>query len=171
MKKSILLLVLGLITGLVLATSLLRSCTPEPMATAIKGGTKTDTVYLTKVLTDTIKVIDRVNRYIPQKMMVYQVPDTNRRAALEKDTLFTGLQLKGNRMELQTITPRGISLVMDYKLPESSLHQITIDHKGNLEVIPDSAAIRKLKRRERWRKIGNWGLVVGAFVVGVVITQ
>lgn len=162
-------LVLGLITGLVLATCLIRSCTPEHGANPIKGDTKTDTVYLTKVLKDTIRVIERVNRYIPQRVVVYQVPDTNRRAALEKDTLFTGLQLQGNRIELQTITPRGVSLVMDYKLPEPSLQQITIDHKGNVEVIPDSAAIKKVKRRERWRRIGNWSLVVGAFVVGVVI--
>ena len=169
MKKSILLLVLGLITGLVLSTSLLRSCTPKPRATPLKGANQTDTIYLTKVLKDTIKVIERVNRYIPQKVVVHQVPDTNRRATIEKDTLFTGLKLQGNRMELQTITPRGVSLVMDYKLPEPSLHQITIDHKGNLEVIPDSVAIRKKKRLDRWRKIGNWGLVVGAFVVGVMI--
>lgn len=160
MKKSILLLVLGLMAGLVLASTFIKSCTPEPRVVPLKGATKTDTVYLTKVLKDTIKVIERVNRYIPQKVVVYQVPDTNRRLALEQDTLFTGLQVKGNRMELQSITPKGINLVMDYKLPEPSLHQITIDHQGNVEVVPDSAAIKKLKRRERWRKIGNWSLVV-----------
>ena len=166
-RHLIICLVLGIAAGIVFS-GLVNSCKPLPELAQVYRQPKPDTVRLKERIHDTVRLIKRDYRYLPAKVRVYEKPDTIRRAALEKDTLITGITLSGTGLEVQTISPKGISLVADYKLPEASLITLTLDHKGNLEVQPDLAAIRKKKRRERWRKIGNWALIGGAFVLGAV---
>ena len=167
MKRNLIItLVIGLVAG-ILFSGLVNSCSPKPeLSQAYHRQPKPDTVRIKQRIHDTVRMIKREYRYLPAKVRVYEKPDTLCRAALEKDTLITGLTLSGTDLEVQTISPKGISLVADYKLPEASLITLTLDHKGNLEVQPDLVAIRKKLRRERWRRIGNWVLMAGAFALG-----
>ena len=168
MKRNLIIsLIIGLVAGLVLSC-LVNSCSPKQELGQLYRQPNPDTVRIKQRIHDTVRLIKREYRYLPAKVRVYEKPDTIRLAALEKDTLITGITLSGTDLDVQTISPKGISLVADYKLPEASLITLTLDHKGNLEVQPDLAAIRKKLRRERWRKISNWALIGGAFVLGAV---
>ena len=166
MKRNLIItLVIGLVAGIILS-GLVNSCSPKPELGQTYRQLKPDTVRIRQRIHDTVRLIKREYRYLPAKVRVYEKPDTLRRAVLEKDTIITGLTLSGTDLEVQTISPKGISLVADYKLPEASLITLTLDHKGNLEVQPDMKAIRKKLRRERWRRVGNWALMAGAFALG-----
>jgi hypothetical protein len=130
---------------------------------------KPDTVYLAKAFHDTITLIKKEKQYLPTKVRVYTKPDTLRRKALEHDTLITGLRMKLDKLEIQSITPEGINLVADYKLPEIQCLEMTIDHSGNLELKQDEATLLKQRRKARWRRAGNVALIITAFLVGVVV--
>ncbi|MES2386473.1 MAG: hypothetical protein V4543_00620 [Bacteroidota bacterium] len=155
-------LIVGFAICLLLNTCGNNSFTPP----ALSGNVKPDTIRILKVIRDTIQVIPPAKRYLPRTVKTYLKPDTARRAAVEKDTIFTGLIMKGNTAELQTLTPRGLSHISAYELPGQMQWQITIDRKGNLELAPDEALMRKQLRQKKWRKIGNWCLIGLAFVAG-----
>lgn len=158
----------GIFAGIIIGLSL-DGCTrksgtlPErPLA----GATITDTVREPYAIHDTVTVIKPEIRYRPSKVTWYQYPDTARRKAMERDTLVSGITITGTDLQVQTIDTAGISKVSDYTLPANLGLDVTIDRKGNLEIVPDAKEARKKKRRERWRKIGNWALVVGAGLLG-----
>ena len=161
--------IVGLMIGLVFAT-LFNGCNHhEPEGHYVYNQPEPDTVRKKEFIHDTVHLVKTVYRFKPSKVVVYEKPDTLRRAAIAADTLISGLELSGNCLEIQTISPAGISSVADFKLPEPTMLHLTIDHKGNLEVLPDWKAIRKANRKARWRKVGNWCLMSGAFMVGVVV--
>lgn len=158
-------LILGIVCLLIIAWYALKSCHPQPVRPSVTTFSKPDTVYFRQVLHDTVEVIQTEYRTVPKTVYVYKA-DTARRKEIETDTLVSGLTMKGNDIKIETITPAGITEVSDYKLPEQSLMTATIDHKGNIELLPDAQAMKRKKRRERWRKIGNWALIIGSFVLG-----
>ena len=161
--------IVGLMIGLVFA-NLFNGCNRrEPEGHYVYNQPEPDTVRKKEFIHDTVRLVKTVYRFKPSKVVVYEKPDTLRRAAIAADTLISGLELSGNCLEIQTISPLGISTVADFKLPEPAMLHLTIDHKGNLEVQPDWKAIRRLERRKKWRKVGNWVLMAGAFAVGVLV--
>ena len=176
----------GFVAFLVLLLLFIRGCghSPAPLpGPAFVTQVHTDTVrYATKPFADSIPAFTGLKpphkpgksyfipvKSEPVKLTVYEAPDTIRRAALQTDTLITGIKTEGDMIEVQTMTPQGENRVAEYKLPEPADFTLTADHKGNLLITPDEKELKRKKRRERWRKIGNWALIVVAFVAGTTL--
>lgn len=137
---------------------------------ALQTITKPDTVFVDRIKTDTVMRIAYKDRYLPRKVTVY-LPDTARRQRLERDNLVTGLVLGPGALRIETITPRGLAMDQDYRLPPPAYLQLTMDAAGALAIGIDSVALRRDQRRARWRKVGNWCLVGAGVVVGVLVGQ
>lgn len=164
MAQNVSKLLLGIfgIAMLLLLLASLEKC-QRPAMTPYQGASRTDTVYINRVQTDTVLKVITQTRTIPHQVTVY-LPDTARRQRLERDTLVTGLKLTTGRLEVHTISPEGISMLSQYKAPPLQFTTLTMDAEGQVSMQVDSAAIRKAERRAKWRKAGNWalfGLAVG----------
>lgn len=128
--------------------------------TLITTITKTDTVFVNKpykqlVIKEVIK---------PKKVYVYKT-DTIYRERIIRDKLIVGLQLRKNSAELHTLTPDGIPNINQYLLPE--FEQISIDHKGNLQIQP----VKHPNRKRNLQILKNVGIFVGGVLIGVKIAE
>ena len=122
-------IIAGLVAGMMIGFGV-NSCTTEPEA-HFNPETITDTIRLKEFIPveKQVPVIRYRNRYLPSKVIEYIKPDTTRRDSIASDTIITGLKLSGSELEVQTISPEGISQISDYKLPQPAGINITLDHK------------------------------------------
>lgn len=88
---------------------------------------KTDTIYIDRVI-EVIKVSEPIK---PKTIIIYRA-DTTARKAAEKANIITGIEVKNNKVEISTITPRGIASVSSYPVPDFS--ELRIDQSGKVEV-------------------------------------
>ncbi len=146
---------------LLFAAWFLGRCTKQ--AKIITERLPSDTVYIPKPYPKIeIKVKERLK---PYPVYVY-LSDTARRKKLEKETIINGIQTKGNDLIIQTIDPKGIVYVNDYKLPDA-LPPLMIDANGNIAI--DKKQDRKENRKIAWKKIKKTATVVGAVLIAFVI--
>ena len=134
-----------------------------------RATTKTDTIFKQVILTDTVKIVVPVRREVPVRVEVY-LPDTIRRQRLERDTIVSGLKYQDKRIEIQTISPLGSVEVKGYEVDFGPrIESVEVDNRGNLAVVVDEKEVLKQRRKSRWRKIGNYSLMVGSFVLGAIL--
>jgi hypothetical protein len=130
-------------------------------------------VYVLPVVPDTIKLnkpapIIKVERpAIPTQIKKYSKPDTTRREALEQSNILTGVKIN-DKVEIHSITLKGFTEVAVHKLPaDLEIPEITIDPNGAITVSEED--LKKIRRKKKWRKIGNKASIVGSVVLGVLI--
>jgi hypothetical protein len=119
----------------------------------------TDTVYIEK----NIPVIEIKEVVKPQVVKIY-IRDSLAREAAENGNIITGIESKKKKLNIHTIQPNGIPSIAEYNIPH--LPAFKIDGQGRVEF--SQKELKKIKRRQQWRKIGNTALIAGAFVVGVL---
>lgn len=155
---------------LCVAAFCMQRCQKNDYALVNSTVSKPDTVYIDRIKADTITRIEVIERFLPRTVTIY-LSDTARRKALAADTIISGLELKAGQLKLETITPRGVVMDAEFKLPPMQYTGITIDANGSLKVEVDSAAIRRDQRREKWRRVGNYALIGSAAIIGVMLGQ
>jgi hypothetical protein len=120
--------------------------------------------------TDTVKV-EKIQKPvaadpIPPKRVVLAMADTVKRKAAERGTILRGVELKRDLVKVYSINPEGISQVTE--IPDIPIRlPLVIDSAGNVAV--DQKELKRIRRKEKWRKIGNKVLIVGSFVAGVAL--
>ena len=142
-------------------------------ALVIDSFTPPKTIYRTNYKTDTVYVdrqipIPEVSDPIPPKKVVLQPQDSSRRAETEQGTILRGIQFKKDKLEVHSISSKGISQVAEYPELPSSL-PITIDFAGNVEV--DKKELKRMQRKEKLRRMGNRILIAGSFVAGILLAS
>jgi hypothetical protein len=135
----------------------------KPAKTIYRTNYKTDTVYIDRLIPT-----PSVAEPIPPQRVVLQPQDSTRRAEAEKGTILRGIQFKKDKLEIHSISSKGISQVAEYPELPSSL-PITIDHAGNLGI--DSKELKRIQRKEKLRRMGNKLLIAGSFVAGILLAS
>ncbi len=150
-----------LLLALWLVLGSLISCHQQEKLDQVKAP---DTVYVDKPYPVYVKVPE-YRESPPRVVTVYRVPDSLRRQKMERDTLVGGLRYRTGSLEVERITPKGISLVSNYgKLPD--FVTIEMDAKGRVTVLEDPKAKRKAKVK---KILGiGWDVIKigGAFFIG-----
>lgn len=144
--------------------------TTQPATARRTVSIKPKIVYVDKVKHDTIRIKGE-NVYVPYEKKIY-LPDTARRGRMERDTLIAGVKLKGNRLQIDRIDPRGVVVEENLLLPENGLTdggELQIDAQGKAMVQIDPKEARKAKRRKFWRKVGNTAKDVGKVAAGIAL--
>ena len=144
--------------------------TTQPATAQQTVSIKPKIVYVDKVKHDTIRIKGK-NVYVPYEKKNY-LPDTARRQRMERDTLIAGVKLKGNRLQIDRIDPRGVVVEENILLPENGLTdgtELQIDAQGKAMVQVDPKEARKTKRRQFWRKVGNTAKDIGKVAGGVAL--
>ncbi len=163
-RAYVFILLLGLAVGLTLAHFYMNvrlNQTKAELAAAYTKPAKTDTVVVHRIYRDTVRVVVRSR---PKTVFVYSRPDTLRRQRLEHDTLIAGVRINSESLEVERLTPRGISLVDNYQLASIPV-VVGIQHGGQVEIVVDKAQLSREKRRRRWKRVG----MAACFAVGLVV--
>jgi hypothetical protein len=135
----------------------------KPAKTIYRTEHKTDTVYLPEQIPT-----PTVSNPITPKKVVLQPQDSVRRAEAEQGTILRGIQFKKDKLEIHSISSKGISQVAEYPELPCSL-PISIDHAGNLGI--DSKELKRIQRKEKLRRMGNKLLIAGSFVAGILLAS
>jgi hypothetical protein len=90
-------------------------------------------VYKEKILRDTV----RITVVTPPIVKTIYLPDTVRRARLEKGTLVTGVKRDAKRqmLEVETMDPKGVAIVSEY--PIKKHEAFVISATGEVQVTPE----------------------------------
>lgn len=152
--RKIIYALLAVIAAIILAW-LLWPSPPAPL-----GITRIDTVFVSKPLP--IQHIDSASITLPYRVLIYK-KDSIARQQAEKQDIITYVAIERGVLIIDKLTPRGIGIREEHKLPE--LAKIEIDGTGKTSVIEDKRA----KRKKWWRKAGHKAAVVGAAVAGVLV--
>jgi hypothetical protein len=150
------------LAGLALLLSLGLDWIREPKV-VYRTNYKTDTVYIDRLIPT-----PSVAEPIPPQKVVLQPQDSARRAEAEQGTILRGIQFKKDKMEIHSISSKGISQVAEYPELPCSL-PITIDHAGSLGI--DSKELKRMQRKEKLRRMGNKILIAGSFVAGILLAS
>ena len=120
------------------------------MAAIETVATKTDTVYIQHHHTDTVRILVPT---VATTRFIY-LADTLRRQRLERGTLVAGVAMQNSMLEIETISPKGITELATYPIPPHA--KIDIDAMGYASVATDpqaaERAARKERRARRWRR-------------------
>jgi hypothetical protein len=96
----------------------------------------------------------------PREVTIHETPKPERRKQVERDTLVGSVRYRTGRLEIEQLTPTGLSLVNTYtNLPDYIT--IEIDSEGKATLLVDERKRKKEKRRRLIRKVGT-GLLMGA---------
>lgn len=159
--RYLLLFLVALVTALALAfyttCSRLKAREAE-IALISQRPQKTDTVYVNRVYRDTIRIVQKAK---PRTVYVYTQPDTARRRRLEQDTIIGGIRLDSRKLEVELLTPKGVSLVESYRLPHQLPVQLELSQKGQVSLVVDPYGTPKKVRKN---KALPW--VVGLLLIG-----
>lgn len=151
-----------ILAGLALLGALLIDWV-KPAKTIYRTNYKTDTVYI-----DSQIPTPNVLEPIPPKKVLLQPIDSARRTEAEQGTILRGIQFKNDKLEIHSISNKGISQVAEYPELPCSL-PITIDHAGNVGI--DSKELKRSQRKEKLRRLGNKLLIAGSFVAGLLLAS
>jgi hypothetical protein len=117
--------------------------------------TTTDTVFVNRPYKEV--VIKEVLK--PQTVYVYRT-DTVIRKIIERDTLISSLELTPRLARIHTITPKGVPMIKEYKLPD--FRSLSIDHEGKMGI----KKVKHPKRHKLLKTLGKVGIFAGGFFVG-----
>lgn len=124
---------------------------------------RTDTVYIDRFIP-----LPAVSDPVPPEKVILQPKDSTRRAEAEQGTILRGIQFKKNKLEIHSITKKGISQVAEYPELPCSI-PFTIDYAGNLQV--DQKELKRIQRKEKIRRLGNKLLIGASFAAGVILAS
>jgi hypothetical protein len=140
-----------------------RSCSHSP-AQVYRNTVRTDTVFVAQIKHDTISIIEAVNRLKPERLTVY-LRDTVYRERLIHDTIISGITETAGKLDISTIAPDGKEFTREFKLSDLPTDTLKIDHRGNVKQTVNLDLPKPVKPN-RWRKLGNIGLMILSGVVG-----
>jgi hypothetical protein len=124
---------------------------------------KTDTVYIDRLIP-----APTVADPVPPEKVVLQPKDSTLRVEAEQGPILRGIQFKNDKLEVHSISSKGVSQLAEYpELPYSL--PIKIDYAGNVEI--DEKELKRMQRKEKLRRIGNKILIGGSFVAGVLLAS
>jgi hypothetical protein len=96
----------------------------------------------------------------PREVTIHQRPDSVRRKKVERDTLVGSVRYRTGRLEVEQLTPTGVSLVNTYtNLPDYVTAEIDSEGKVTLQV--DEKKRKREKRKKTIIKVGTY-LLIGA---------
>ena len=162
-------LLLGLAVGLALTFSYMNAQlnqTQAELAAVYSRPIKTDTVVVNRVFRDTVRIVVRSK---PKTVYVYTQPDTVRRKRLERDTLIGGVRLNPRMLEVEMLTPKGVSILESYPILECNALVVSINNKGQVNIKMDEKEAKRLKRQKAFRRATEIGALALAFTFGTFI--
>lgn len=151
LKKGITYFILGAVVIVWIWSYFLKGSLTQHQSTEV---IKTDTIYMNRPYKEI--VIKEVIK--PHKIYIHKT-DTLIREKLIHDTLFLGLELHENNAKIHTITPEGLPIIKQHRVPE--FKSLKLDHEGNLEIKP-----KRKFRKKLLRNLERIGIAVGAFYLG-----
>jgi len=153
---------------LMLGAMIERGCRRIP--TSVTPVTHTDTLYRSEIKHDTVRLEaggEPAKIMKPNKLVVY-LHDTLYRERVVHDTIITGVQLTGNKLDVDIIAPDGKEETKVYNMPALP-DTLNINRRGDANAF-QVYGMPKKKELTRWQKTRNIGLVIlGSGIVGYAL--
>ena len=132
---------------------------------AHEGYFKTDSAFTNKEYK--IKVIHDIQK--PNKVLVYNKPDTVLRKKIEHDTIIAGVTVTDKQISIERITPKGIALIDTYNINHDYIKSSQINNKGQLQLTYKKPFWIFCKKQLKW--IVPVGCVIIGGVAGVILSK